>query len=86
MPSGPINGVEQVFTDPQVLARAMVVEVEHPTAGPLRLAGIPFEMSGTPGRVRLAPPLLGQHTDEILRERLGLSPEQIAALHANGAV
>jgi formyl-CoA transferase len=86
VPSGSINSVEQVFADPQVLAREMVVEIEHPTAGALRMAGIPYAMSGTPASVRLPPPLLGQHTDEILRERLGLSPERIAALHASGAV
>jgi formyl-CoA transferase len=86
VPSGPINSVEQVFEHPQVLARNMVLEIEHPTAGALRMAGIPYVMSGTPASVRLAPPLLGQHTDEILRERLGLSPERIAALRESGAV
>jgi formyl-CoA transferase len=86
VPSGSINSVEQVFADPQVLAREMVVEIEHPTAGALRMAGIPYAMSGTPSSVRLPPPLLGQHTDEILRERLGLSPERIAALRERGAV
>ena len=86
VPSGPINSVEQVFEHPQVLARKMVLEVEHPTAGALRMAGIPYDMSGTPGSVRLAPPLLGQHTDEILRERLGLTPQRIAQLRESGAI
>lgn len=86
VPSGMINTVEQVYANEQVLARNMVVEVEHPTAGNVRLTGIPYAMSDTPPSVRLAPPLLGQHTDEILREYLKLDEETIAQLHAKRVV
>jgi formyl-CoA transferase len=86
IPSGPINGVEQVFAHPQVLARGMVQEIEHPTIDTLRLIGIPYALSDTPGTIRLAPPLLGQHTDEVLRERLGFSAERIAALRETGVI
>lgn len=86
IPSGKINTVEQVFAHPQTLARDMLVEVEHPTAGMLKLAGIPYALSETPADVRLAPPLLGQHTDEILTERLGKTAEQIAKLREDGVI
>jgi crotonobetainyl-CoA:carnitine CoA-transferase CaiB-like acyl-CoA transferase len=67
VPCGPINDLAAVFRDPQVLARRMVETVEHPTIGPVRLTGVPFKLSQTPASVRSAPPLLGQHTDEVLR-------------------
>lgn len=68
VPAGPILGYDQVFADPQVRHREMAVEVDHPRAGRTRVLGIPFKLSGTPGRVRRPAPTLGQHTDEILRE------------------
>jgi formyl-CoA transferase len=86
IPSGPINTVEQVFAHPQVLARDMLIEVAHPLAGMLKLAGIPYELSGTPARVRLAPPLLGQHTEEVLSERLGRTLDEIAVLRESGVI
>ncbi|HMM43018.1 MAG TPA: CoA transferase [Thermomicrobiales bacterium] len=86
IPSGKINTIEQVFAHPQTLARDMLVEVEHPTAGLLKLAGIPFAMSETPAKVRLAPPTLGQHTDEVLRERLGYDQAAIDQLHRDGII
>ncbi|HEX5147676.1 MAG TPA: CoA transferase [Candidatus Limnocylindrales bacterium] len=67
VPCGPINDLAAVFRDPQVLARRMVETVEHPTIGPVRVTGVPFKLSETPASVRSAPPLLGQHTDEVLR-------------------
>jgi formyl-CoA transferase/CoA:oxalate CoA-transferase len=73
VPAGPVNTVDQVMTDPQVVARDMVWEVEHPTAGHLRMVACPLKMSESTTSVRLAPPLLGQHTDEVLAE-LGLQP------------
>ena len=66
VPAGPINSVDQIVTDPQVLARGMVVETEHPTVGALRLLGCPVRLSATPPQLRLPPPLLGQHTEEAL--------------------
>lgn len=86
VPSGPINSIEQVFSHPQVLARDMLVEIEHPEAGLLRMAGIPYALSDTPGQIRLAPPLLGQHTDEVLRERLGLTVDEISNMRQNGVI
>ena len=86
LPAGPINDIAQVFSDPQVAHRQMVVEVEHPTAGPVRLPGIPVKFGGTPARVQGPPPLLGEHTDEVLRGILGLDDAAVAALRAEGVV
>jgi crotonobetainyl-CoA:carnitine CoA-transferase CaiB-like acyl-CoA transferase len=86
VPNGPINDVAQVFEEPQVKARGVRVELEHPVAGKLPTVASPMRFSGTPLEHKLAPPVLGQHTEEILRERLGKSAAQIAALRAEGAV
>ncbi|HEV7367564.1 CaiB/BaiF CoA-transferase family protein [Arenibaculum sp.] len=80
VPCGPINDLAQVFADPQVLARGMRVELPHPTAGTVPLAGSPMKFSATPVEYRGAPPLLGQHNAEVLRDWLGLSEEEIATL------
>jgi formyl-CoA transferase len=85
IPCGPINDYAQVFADPQVRAREMVVEVDHPTLGRLRTLGSPLKMSVTPPDVRRRGPLLGEHTDAILRD-VGFSMEEIAALRESGAV
>jgi crotonobetainyl-CoA:carnitine CoA-transferase CaiB-like acyl-CoA transferase len=85
IPCGPINNYEQVFADPQVVARDMVVETEHPTLGHLRTLGSPIKMSATPPDVSRRAPLLGEHTDEVLAEA-GLSGREIAALRQSGAV
>jgi succinate--hydroxymethylglutarate CoA-transferase len=86
IPCGPVNNMESLFADPQVRHRDMIQEVRHPTIGTLRLAGVPIKYSETPGRVRLAPPLLGQHTDEILASVLGYSPDRIEELRRKGIV
>jgi crotonobetainyl-CoA:carnitine CoA-transferase CaiB-like acyl-CoA transferase len=86
LPAGPINDIGQVFGDPQVRHREMVVEMDHPTAGRVRLPGIPVKFGGTPAAVQGPPPNLGQHTDEILGDILGLSVAAIAELHASGAL
>jgi crotonobetainyl-CoA:carnitine CoA-transferase CaiB-like acyl-CoA transferase len=85
IPCGPINDYAQVFADPQVRAREMVVEVDHPTLGHLRTLGSPLKMSGTPPDVRRRSPRLGEHTDAVLREA-GFRDEEIAALREVGAV
>jgi len=85
VPVGPIQTVDEVMHDPQVLARGMVSELKHPTAGTLRTIGCPVRLTATPPAVRTVPPLLGQHTDDVLAE-LGLSEERIGALHRSGAV
>ena len=86
VPNGPINDIAQVFEEPQVKARGVRVELEHPVAGRLPTVASPMRFSGTPLEHRLAPPLLGQHTEGILRERLGKSAAQIAALRAEGVI
>jgi crotonobetainyl-CoA:carnitine CoA-transferase CaiB-like acyl-CoA transferase len=86
LPTGPINTVDQVFEDPQVLHRGMAQEIEHPTAGRVKLVGIPVKFTATPGEIRLPPPLLGQHTEEVLTGLLGLTAQEIAALRADGVI
>jgi len=86
IPAGRIRSIDQVLTDPQVLHRQMVVEVEHPTAGKVKLLGVPYKFSETPASVRTAPPLLGQHTEEVLSSMLGMNAEEIASLQAAGVV
>ncbi|MCA9952757.1 MAG: CoA transferase [Anaerolineales bacterium] len=83
VPNGPINNVAQVMQDPQVQAREMIIPVNHPSAGILNMPGIPIKLSETPGSIRQPAPLLGQHTDEILANIFGYSPEEIGALKAN---
>lgn len=85
IPCGPINDYAQVFADPQVLARDMVVDVEHPTLGRLRALGSPIKMSGAPPDVRRRAPRLGEHTDEVLLES-GLTAAEIASLRGQSAV
>ena len=82
VPCAPINTVDRVVKDPQVNARHMLVEIEHPVAGKLHVPGIPIKMYKTPGSVDTPAPLLGQHTDEILKELLGMSKEEVDALRA----
>jgi formyl-CoA transferase len=68
VPAGPIYDFAQVFADAHTHARHMIEDVEHPVAGRVHTLGFPLKMSDTPPRVRRAPPLLGQHSTEILRE------------------
>jgi len=86
IPVGAINTIDQVVEHPQVQARGMIVESEHPVAGPVQLVGVPVRLSETPGSVRHPAPLLGQHTDEVLREYLGMSMAEIAVLRQDGVI
>lgn len=83
VPSGPINSVDQVIKDEQVIAREMIVEVEHPVAGKLLMPGIPIKLSETPGSIKRPAPLLGEHTEEILMEFLNFSSEDVKRLSDN---
>jgi crotonobetainyl-CoA:carnitine CoA-transferase CaiB-like acyl-CoA transferase len=86
VPCGPIYTVAQVFEDPQVEARGMKTTMEHPVAGKIPLVASPIRLSETPVRYRLPPPVLGQHTREVLEEVLGMAPETIDALEERGVV
>lgn len=86
IPCGPINNLEQVLNEPQVLAREMVVDVDVPVAGPTKVTGVPIKLSETPGAVRTPPPTLGQHTEEVLESVLGMDEAQRNALRDEGVV
>ncbi len=85
VPCGPINNLQEVFENEQVIARGIEMRVPHPTAGTMKLVASPMRLSKTPVEVRMPPPLLGQHTDEVLQE-LGMSASQIRELHQKGIV
>jgi len=85
IPVGPIQTVDQALQDPQVLARDMVSELVHPTAGPMKVVGCPVRLTRTPPSVRTAPPMLGQDTDAVLAG-LGLNADRIQSLHMSGAI
>ena len=85
IPCGPVTDILTAFQSPEASARSMLVQVEHPAFGLLRQAGIPIEFGATPGAVRMAPPLLGEHTDEVLAE-LGIGGQEVARLRADGVV
>jgi formyl-CoA transferase len=86
VPCGPINTIDQVFADPQVIARGMRLDLAHPTAGSVPQVGAPFRFSKTPVRYDLPPPLLGQHTVDVLRGRLGFDDRRIDDLAARGVI
>ena len=85
VPCGPINNIDQVFDDPQVQHRGMRMQMEHPS-GTISLLASPLRFSDTPVRYELPPPQLGQHTDEVLRQLLGLGDAEVAALRAQRVV
>jgi formyl-CoA transferase len=86
IPCGPVNNMAHLFDDPQVRHRDMIAEVPHPTIGSLRLAGIPIKYSESPGKIGLHPPLLGEHTEDVLASVLDYSPDKIAELKENGTI
>ncbi len=85
IPNGAIADVAAAFTSPEARALAMTVEVEHPALGVLRQVGIPLVFGSTPGAIRSAPPLLGEHTDEVLAA-VGVTADELAALRRDGVV
>jgi crotonobetainyl-CoA:carnitine CoA-transferase CaiB-like acyl-CoA transferase len=86
IPSGVINTIEDVFNHPQAQERDLKIEIEHPTAGVLGFPGYPYKFSETPAKAHRPPPLLGEHTDEVLLELLDYSPEEVQELHTRGVV
>ncbi|MDB4872638.1 MAG: CoA-transferase [Gemmatimonadales bacterium] len=86
VPCGPINDIDEVFDNPQVQARGLAMEMPHPTAGTVTLLRSPMRLSATPAATDVPPPLLGQHTEEVLRDVLGRSDDDIAALRARGVL
>src|SRR5262249_14521723 len=86
VPCGRINSVAEALADPQTHARQMIENVQHPTIGDLNLVGVPYKFSGTPASVRRPPPTLGQHTEEILRDELGIDAAAIAALRQKNVI
>jgi crotonobetainyl-CoA:carnitine CoA-transferase CaiB-like acyl-CoA transferase len=77
---GPINKLSQVFEDPHVVARGMVLEMAHSSGETVKVIANPVKLSETPADYRIAPPLLGEHTDAVLGERLGLDGAALAGL------
>jgi len=86
MPVARVQNYSDVSSDPQVLANDYVVEVDHPTAGRVRVVGLPVKLSKTPGRIRSTAPELGQHTEDILLDVGGYSWEEISALRDDGVI
>jgi crotonobetainyl-CoA:carnitine CoA-transferase CaiB-like acyl-CoA transferase len=86
VPCGSVRNLRELFDDPQLLARDMIARVEHATIGQLRTLGVNVKLSATPGAVRTAPPTLGQHTDAVLAQDLGLTAGAIAALREKQVV
>ena len=85
VPCGPINELSDVFSDPQVLSRNMLLKMPHPTLGSIKQAGIPIKFSSTEGSIERHPPLLGEHTHEVLSE-LGYSDDDVERLRAEEAI
>ncbi len=86
VPCGSVRDLREVFADPQVAARSMVAELDHATAGLLKLVGTPLKFSDTSCEIRTPPPRLGEHTEVVLRGELGLTVGEVAELRAKGVV
>lgn len=86
LPCGPINSIPDVFNHPQAQVREFALATEHPAAGTMRLTGFPYKLSQTPAEIHRPPPLLGEHTEEILVEILGYSSDDVSKLRDRGAI
>ncbi|MCQ2030844.1 CaiB/BaiF CoA transferase family protein [Stutzerimonas zhaodongensis] len=86
VPCGPINDLAQVFADPQVQARGLRVDMSHPLSGTVPQVASPIRLSGTPVEYRKAPPLLGEHSEAVLQDVLGLSFDKILSLRQSGVI
>lgn len=83
---GPINAMPDIEIDPHVLAREMIVTMDHPTTGPIRMTASPFRLSTSPVSYRQPPPMMGEHTDEVLRDVLKLDEAALTTLRSAGAI
>jgi crotonobetainyl-CoA:carnitine CoA-transferase CaiB-like acyl-CoA transferase len=86
VPCGSVRNLAELFDDPQIDAREMIAHIDHSAIGALRLLGVPVKLSDTPGAVRTPPPLLGQHTNDVLRNDLGMDAAAIDRLRAQGVI
>ena len=86
VPCGPINTIDKVFSNPQAIARNLTIAMNHSVAGALNLVASPLRLEKTPPEYRLPPPLLGEHTEKVLKEILGLDTYVVSALRAKGAI
>ena len=86
LPCGRINSIPEVFTHPQAQARSMTLESEHPSAGTVKLPGFPYKFSNTPAEIHKPPPMLGEHTEEVLTSLLNYPPEDVVSLRERGAI
>src|SRR5439155_23521117 len=86
VPAGRIKSVAEVCESEHLKTRSMIVTLPHPRAGRVRVLGVPIRLHATPGRVRLAPPVLGQHTDAVLGSLAGLTRAEIAGLRRDGVI
>jgi crotonobetainyl-CoA:carnitine CoA-transferase CaiB-like acyl-CoA transferase len=86
VPAAPVNNVAEMVADPQVQAREMFVELDHPTYGPLKTTGTPLKLSETPGRIRWLAPRPGEHNEEVFVGLLGYSPDDLARWQAEGVI
>lgn len=86
VPVGEVNTIDKIVDDPNIKLREMIVEVEHPLAGKVKITNTPIKLSLTPGKIEKASPLLGQHTEEILKELLGYCKKDIDNLKKEGVV
>ena len=86
VPCGPINDLAQVFADPQVQARGLRLDLPHPLAGSVPQVASPIRLSETPVEYRKAPPVLGEHSEAILQELLGLGFDKILSLRQAGVI
>jgi formyl-CoA transferase len=86
VPCGPVNTIDRTFADPQTVHREMLIEIPHPTIGPLKMAGSPFKLTGSSPAPRRPPPLLGEHTEAVLKTVLKMDVQEIAELRAKQVV
>ncbi len=86
VPAAPVNNVAEMVADPQVQAREMFVELDHPVYGPLKTTGTPLKLSETPGRVRWLAPMPGQDNHEVFVDLLGHTPDDLERWRAEGVI